>query len=32
VITPWPLYTTPTRTYENKNVEIGMNNAALLKT
>jgi hypothetical protein len=31
MITPWPLYRIPTRTQENKNVEMGMDNAAVLK-
>jgi hypothetical protein len=31
MITPWPLYRTPTRTQENKNVEMGMDIATILK-
>jgi hypothetical protein len=31
VVTPWPVYRTPTRTQENKNVEMGMDNAIVLR-
>jgi hypothetical protein len=31
VVTPWPIYRTPTRTQENKNVEMGMDNATVLR-
>jgi hypothetical protein len=31
MITPWPLYRNPTRTQENKNVEMGMDIAAILR-
>jgi hypothetical protein len=31
MITPWPLYKTPTRTQENENVEMGMDIAAILR-
>jgi hypothetical protein len=31
VTTPWPLYKISTRTQENKNVEMGMDNVTILK-
>jgi hypothetical protein len=31
MITPWPLHRTPPRTQENKNVEMAMDNAIVLR-